>query len=559
MSEAYYTYRIRIAGRERVQVDKLNPKKQSLGQPSGTLGYQGDLKAEIDALVAQSHAGELQQSATVRALGEALFNALFDPVLRQDFVGVYNQVVHGEKKLLRIELDIDEQQLPDVAALPWEFMRLPADANLGAMWLGTATNLIFSRRRSHWFGAAPIQLGPGEKLRIGVAVAAPPDLGPLMHEQEIEALEQAIAARSEQFDLLPVLLDANPVTLDTLLARKPHVLHFIGHGRLHQTDDGAEGQLALVRDVIGNANWVDADFFSELLNTHRPAIVLLQACEGAQMSSAQAFVDVAARVVRQNIPVVVAMQYAVTNITAVRFAARFYEEVAKGSPVDQAAQNGRRTIGLHTQYGRRDFATPVLFMRVEDGHLFVHPETKPEWREIKLAHPAEQTAVSLTQNARTVSQIIANQFNLEEIDEICREMGFDPENLRGSTKNSRAQSLFEKSQRRSLLDQLVNAIAKRQRNLIGELKANLYLFIQNASPTQINEAALTEICEELQLDCQQLQLDANGLVGYTANNYIRAARTKALQDHMVENGRYPELVAAVKKRLPHTDLSIFEL
>jgi hypothetical protein len=559
MRHRYYTYRIRIVNAQHVQVEKRDDKGEILGEPAGKLGYRGELRQQIDLLCAAAHSNELVGTA-VAQLGEYLFQALFDDTLRQDFLGLYNRVVHNEQKLLRIELDVDESSLPEVAALPWEFTRLPTSANMGALWLATAPNLIFSRRRAQWFAPRPIQLLPGEKLRIALAVSAPDGLGPVEYKTVWDDLQKLAQKLPEQIELLPLVAQATPQAVDDSLAQKPHIFHFIGHARLHDELGAAVGQIALVDDLFNEPVWCGAERFSELFNRFRPGVVLLHACEGAALSAAQAFVGVASRVVQQNIPVVVAMQHEVSNNTAVRFALRFYDRLARLEPVDQAAQEGRRSIALGPLgYTRRDFATPVIFMRVRDGHLFVHPEAKPEWREIKLAHPAEQTAVSLTQNARTISQIIANQFNLEEIDEICREMGFDPENLRGSTKNSRAQGLFEKSQRRSLLDQLVNAIAKRQRNLIGELKANLYLFIQNASPTQINEAALTEICEELQLDCQQLQLDANGLVGYTANNYIRAARTKALQDHMVENGRYPELVAAVKKRLPHTDLSIFEL
>jgi hypothetical protein len=89
------------------------------------------------------------------------------------------------------------------------------------------------------------------------------------------------------------------------------------------------------------------------------------------LSSSQAFVGVASKVVQQNVPVVVAMQYEITNSTACRFALRFYQQLVGEDPVDIAAQYGRRAIALGpTQYRRRDFATPVVFMRVQDGYLF---------------------------------------------------------------------------------------------------------------------------------------------------------------------------------------------
>jgi hypothetical protein len=571
MSEAGYTYRIRIANRERVQVDKLNPNKQSLGQPDGLFGYHGALRQEIDNLVNQSHAGSLQENGVVKALGEALFNALFDAGLRQDFVSTYNQVVHDEHKLLRIELDIDEAQLPDVAALPWEFMRVPAAANLGVIWLSTATNLVFSRRRSHWFAPRAMQLPPGEKLRIGVAVAAPPDLGPLMHEEEIAALKQAIGDSPTQFELLPVLLDANPVKLDGLLAQRPHIFHFIGHGRLQQTDHGAESQLALVHSTFGNADWVEAEFFSELFNTYRPAIVLLQSCEGARLDTAQAFVDAAAKIVRQNVPVVVAMQYPVMNITSIRFSARFYEEVANGRPVDQAAQSGRRLLALQSRYRQRDFATPVLFMRVEDGHLFAQPdvvETTDEsaaFSDSKTSESSEyyKVAVPLTKDAKHIRRILLDHFNLMEINDLCYDLHIDPASISGQTPSEKATQLVLRMTRHLQLDRLFNTIANKRPELVNDLRANFYLIIQSANTSllngvPINEEELIKICQELQLDCHQLKLTRTGLMGYSANSHISMARTRDLQDEMVRQGRYPELVAAVKKRLPSIDFSIFE-
>ena len=51
--------------------------------------------------------------------------------------------------------------------------------------------------------------------------------------------------------------------------------------------------------------------------------------------------------------------------------------------MDIAAQFGRKQISLEsTRFNRRDFATPVIFMRVEDGNLFVNIPTQGESQEI---------------------------------------------------------------------------------------------------------------------------------------------------------------------------------
>jgi CHAT domain len=376
MSRAYYTYRIRLSNYDRVQIEKRDSQQQSLGEPSGTLRYREKL-SELSPLLQLVKDGAINDSSQARLLGESLFDVLLDDGLRPDFVSFYHQVVQQEKQLLRVELDIDEQGMPELAALPWEFLCLPARANLGTIWMGTVPDLVFSRRRSQWIPAQPIQLEPNEKLRIALVVSAPPDLRPVEYKPVQEALEKLASEQANRVELLPIVTSANPEAIDTVLSKEPHIFHFIGHGRLENESNQEIGQVAFVDPDFGEAMWVDADYFSELFNQHRPGVVMLQACEGATLSASQAFVGLASRVVQQNIPVVVAMQYEVSNATASRFARRFYQQLAEDDPVDIAAQYGRRAIALGpTQYRKRDFATPVIFMRVQDGHLFSRPEAK---------------------------------------------------------------------------------------------------------------------------------------------------------------------------------------
>ncbi|WP_293082412.1 SUMF1/EgtB/PvdO family nonheme iron enzyme, partial [Moorena sp. SIO3H5] len=339
------------------------------GEPSRPFRYQEKLE-QITPLLQPVLTNELNNAQDTRKLGETLFEAIFDDVLRQEFVNFYQEAVRDKKQLLRIELDIDEQTIPEVAALPWEFMCLPDSANLGHRWLGTDPNIVFSRRRALWHSAPPIQLEKGEKLRIALAIAAPKDLGHVEYEDIKEALASLAQEQAERIELLPIVNPATPTAIDNLLEQQPHIFHFIGHGQMHNEAGEEVGKIALVKKVFKTASWMDAASFSELFNRWSPGVVLLQACESGMLSASQAFAGTASKIVQMNIPVVVAMQYQVSNITAIQFAYEFYERLAKGEPVDIAAQNGRRTIGLETGNRKRDFATPVIFMRLEDGYLF---------------------------------------------------------------------------------------------------------------------------------------------------------------------------------------------
>ncbi len=370
--ERYYTYRIQILAGNQVRATIHDPNNTLLEEPQGSFSYKGALKKQVDTLHQLALAGQLQDGQP-RELGQALFNVLFDDMLRYNFVKLYHDKIRNTDMLLRIELDINEYDMPELVALPWEMMCLPEDANMGSIWLGTAPNLIFSRRRAQSFIPNPIELKPNEKLRIALVVADvdDPDLGKVQYEKVLKGLEKLATENSDQIELLPIVKPATPESIDNILTKRPHLFHFIGHGRLK--DDGAKavGEVALVDDIFEEADWVKESYFSELFVTHTPALVLMQSCESGAATASKAFTGIASRLVQQNIPVVMAMQYAVSNSTATRFAMRFYAELAKGDPVDRAAQYARRAIALGpTRYDTYDFATPVIFMRVKDGHLF---------------------------------------------------------------------------------------------------------------------------------------------------------------------------------------------
>ncbi|GJD19105.1 hypothetical protein RIVM261_040610 [Rivularia sp. IAM M-261] len=61
MTKSYYTYRIRIADFERVQVEKRDAQHQLLGEPSGAFDYKNNLE-EIKSLIDTVRNGEIKHS-----------------------------------------------------------------------------------------------------------------------------------------------------------------------------------------------------------------------------------------------------------------------------------------------------------------------------------------------------------------------------------------------------------------------------------------------------------------------------------------------------------------
>src|SRR5262245_50595076 len=357
MSLPYFIFRIEIADRDRIKVEIRDPSNNKRSIP-GKFRYKDDLKALIQKLHEEARAGALDSPEAVPKLGEALFSILLDGRLCHELFICYENA-RREEALMRLELDVDERELPEVAALPWEFMCVPPEQGYGTVWLGTAPGMIFSRRRELWGTPEPIGIKAGKRLRIALAVAAPQGLGAVKYEKTWQALKELARAQPDRIELLDLVYPATTRSIDQVLEKDPHIFHFLGHGRLRDETQREVGQIALVAGA-GQPHWVGARDFSELFNRHRRCVVVLQACEGAALPTSEAFVGVASQVVQQNIPVVVAMQYEISNATAQRFAKEFYQRLAANDPVDKAVQEGRRSIALNPpHYNRRDFATPV--------------------------------------------------------------------------------------------------------------------------------------------------------------------------------------------------------
>lgn len=413
MDKAYHTYRIEVVSKERVRFEKRDGQNKVLEErPPSPLRYQENQEA-ITELADRARDNALNEANDVRQLGEILFDTLFaNEALSEDFVRFYTEVVQHKKQFLRVELDIDEHVMPDLAALPWEFMCLPARFNQQEIWFGTDPNIVFSRHRALWVSPPPIPLAKDEPLKIALVVASPSNLGKFNYQPVKDVLNELVAQLTDRIQILDIVEQADRTAMNEVLEKEPHILHFIGHGQLKRTEQ--LGQIALVDRETGKADWIDAGSFGGLFAKHRPGIVVLQACEGGAGSASQAFTSVASKVVQANIPVVLAMQYLVPIFVANQFTSCFYEQVAKGFPVDVAAQLGRLAIALKPpHYESRDFATSVIFMRGQDGYLF-------QRAGVEVAPVTPEKTISVIAKIRA-KEVIGRSLTANKIGEINRE------------------------------------------------------------------------------------------------------------------------------------------
>lgn len=191
-----------------------------------------------------------------------------------------------------------------------------------------------------------------EQLRILYAMSTADKERPLRVDQEMRRVKAAVKASTHR-DLVAIeyLPAATPGdVLDTLVAFRPHVVHFSGHANesVLVFDEGTDGYGTNKGERIG------PDLFRELLEStdEAPVLVVLNACKSAaQLSSLLGKVAMA-----------VGMDDTIGDIDAIVFATRFYSTLAEGQSVEAALTTACVEMKLN---GLPDHDLPTL--RAVDG------------------------------------------------------------------------------------------------------------------------------------------------------------------------------------------------
>lgn len=191
-----------------------------------------------------------------------------------------------------------------------------------------------------------------EQLRVLYATSTADKKSPLRVDQEMRRVKAAVKASMHR-DLVAIeyLPAATPNdVLDTLVAFRPHVVHFSGHANesVLVFDEGTDGYGPNKGKRIG------PDLFRELLEStdEAPVLVVLNACKSAaQLDS-----------LLGKIAMAVGMDDTIGDIDAIVFATRFYSTLAEGQSVEAALTTARVEMKLN---GLPDHDLPTL--RAVDG------------------------------------------------------------------------------------------------------------------------------------------------------------------------------------------------
>ena len=326
-------------------------------------------------------------TAERRLTAEQLGGTLADALLSGPTGALYTAarsaaVAHGRGVRLWLSLG----KAPGLLSVPWEFLYLQPT------FLASQRKTPIVRFLRTDAPVAPRRIE--KEVRILGVIASPDGLPKLKVDLERQRVDKALEkARQNREVTVDWLEPATPKALRLKLQEGDyHILHFIGHSGYTEDTEGADGGgvIFLENEDHSKAQISDSQLVNLLGDQDSLRLVVLNSCEGARTSVRDPFAGIATSIVALGIPAVVAMQFEITDDAAITFAEELYGSlIAREDPIDVAVAEARKAV--FTEVNETEWATPVLFLRNEDGRLFdfvpVVPLPQPKKAEPEVPQP----------------------------------------------------------------------------------------------------------------------------------------------------------------------------
>lgn len=329
------------------------------GEGYAKLGKDLSAGESVRILAALALGSEDGDEGTTETLGANLFSSLFSGQVRHLYEMSLGTLRREEHEALRIVLRLDpaDRHLAFLYKIPWE--ALFNEDRREFVSLSRTQSIIRRLQVPRPVGVLPVD----GTLRILLVVSEPEGLPPLDLAAERAHIESAF--NGQPGICVSVLTHATTWELrNRLVAEEFHIIHFMGHGAF-QPNSG-EGAL-LLEDEQGRPVAVSGrELASILADCGSVRLAFLNACDTASATAddrANPFAGVATSLILGGVPVVVAMQFPISDEAAMSFSASFYRRLVCGDPVDAAVTEGRLALRMsHT--GRKEWLAPALFSRV---------------------------------------------------------------------------------------------------------------------------------------------------------------------------------------------------
>ncbi len=334
-----------------------------------------ELRRQISEALLQSRARDAAIDGEFARLGEELYEAISPPespvrnVLTKSLGVLLSPEEQQQRMRLFLRFDLSDSQLTWLAEFPWEVLRLPPVSSTCHAALDQRLSIVRSLDVTQPLEPRTVV----RPLRVLMVRAGARGQGGLRSESEQERITDAlynIADVKYEFLDMPDRQEFRR----TLYDFNPHVLHFMGHGKVDE--DTGSGCLYL-RDENGDPDPLRAQDITELLSgLSALRLVVLNACQSASGTlSVNGHGSVAGALVSWGVAAVIAMQFAISDGAARAFSAAFYTRLAKGASIDDAVTEGRLAMRSKVP-GSFEWCTPALYMRTSAAGVLLQRGTQ---------------------------------------------------------------------------------------------------------------------------------------------------------------------------------------
>jgi hypothetical protein len=305
---------------------------------------------------------DIQEVKTTEKLvdvGKKLSEALFQDQILNAYAqsqGIVDVRKHGLR--IRIRIDPGIEEYAELMNLPWEFLHdNTTDSPIELM-----NKRAIIRDSITPKPVTSLEVKPPLKV---LSVASDPKNYPPLRLGREKTFLQNISDQIPDIKVKLLKKSTLEAVHNEMRRKKYHIFHFMGHGGFNRRNKRC------VLIFKGNDNKGIA-VNGEQLNvalTDSVRLVFLNACETARIPEENPFTAFPTELLLKGIPAVLSMQFPISDSAAIKFCKYFYQNLAKGLPVDQCVRKGRHQMylkeGISTEWG-----TPALFMRSTDGAIF---------------------------------------------------------------------------------------------------------------------------------------------------------------------------------------------
>ncbi|MFB2645960.1 CHAT domain-containing protein [Raphidiopsis sp. BLCC-F218] len=324
----------------------------------------------------QSAADTARNSVNLVALGQKLYNALFQGTLRDSWITAQG-VAQNQQQLLRLRLGIKDNKL---ARLPWEIM------HAGDRPVATGPYIAFSRYQNGVLSvSSPTRLPTRQEenlIKVLMVISCPLD------QARLDLLKQeALNLKSEldrnnwvQGEISKDLPEIELTVLEqpgreeltrSLEQGRYHVLHYSGHSNVGSRG----GEIYLVSRRTGLTESLTGDDLAGLLVNNNIQMAVFNSCLGAYRAKSNSEGDTGEQnltesLVKRGISSVLAMSERIPDEVALTLTQLFYRNLRQGYPLDLCVSRVRQ--GLISAYGSHQvyWALPTLYLHREfEGFL----------------------------------------------------------------------------------------------------------------------------------------------------------------------------------------------